>query len=80
MSTYVFTGPTLSPADASAELDAIYMPPVAQGDVYRVCRKRPIAIGIIDGYFRSTFLSPYGEFAGFASMVAGSVLCRELGL
>ena len=37
-------------------------------------------VGIIDGYFHSKFLSPYGEFAGFASAVAGSVLCRELGL
>ena len=37
-------------------------------------------VGIIDGYFRSVVLSPYGEFMGFASMVAGSVLCRELGL
>ncbi len=37
-------------------------------------------VGIIDGYFRSVVLSPYGEFMGFGSMVAGPVLCRELGL
>ncbi len=37
-------------------------------------------VGIIDGYFRSIILSPFGEFMGFASMVAGSVICRELGL
>ena len=37
-------------------------------------------VGIIDGYFRSVVLSPYGEFMGYGSMVAGSVLCRELGL
>ena len=27
------------------------MPPVAQGDIYRAVRRRPRAIGIIDGYF-----------------------------
>jgi hypothetical protein len=51
MSIIVFTGPTL-PADAARrELDAIYLPPVSQGDVYRACAKRPKAIAIIDGYF-----------------------------
>jgi hypothetical protein len=51
MTVYVFTGPTLGAADAHTELDAICLPPVAQGDVYRVARTRPRAIGIIDGYF-----------------------------
>ena len=51
MSVYVFTGPTISAEDAAAELDARYLPPVAQGDVYRVALTRPRAIGIIDGYF-----------------------------
>jgi hypothetical protein len=49
----VFTGPTLPAADARAELDAVYLPPVQQGDVYRAAvRHRPRAIGIIDGYFQ----------------------------
>jgi hypothetical protein len=49
----VFTGPTLPAADARAVLDAIYLPPVRQGDVYRAAvRYRPSAIGIIDGYFQ----------------------------
>lgn len=51
MSVYVFTGPTLSPQEARAELDAIYLPPVSQGDVYRASLTRPRAIGIIDGNF-----------------------------
>jgi hypothetical protein len=54
MSVYVFTGPTISPAEAACELEAIYLPPAADGDVYRVTLKRPLAIGIIDGYFQST--------------------------
>jgi len=54
VSVYVFTGPTISPADARAELDAVYLPPAAEGDVYRAALKRPQAIGIIDGYFQST--------------------------
>lgn len=51
MSVYVFTGPTLSAQEGKAELDAIFLPPAAQGDVYRVSLERPRAIGIIDGYF-----------------------------
>jgi hypothetical protein len=48
----VFIGPTLSPEDAAVTLDAIYLPPVQQGDVYRATmRHHPRAIGIVDGYF-----------------------------
>jgi hypothetical protein len=46
----IFLGPTLAVADARAELDAVYLPPVSAGDVYRLWRRRPQAIGIIDGY------------------------------
>lgn len=53
MSVYIFTGPTICAADAAAELKAIYLPPAAEGDVYRVAQWRPKAIGIIDGYFQS---------------------------
>lgn len=48
---FVFTGPTLSPEEGRRELDAIYLPPAAQGDVYSAARRKPWAIGIIDGYF-----------------------------
>ena len=51
MSVYVFTGPSLSPAEAAKELDAVFLPPASEGDVYRVALKRPKIIGIIDGYF-----------------------------
>ena len=53
MTACVFLGPTLPVAQAHEVLDAEYLPPVRQGDVYRavVCR-RPRAIGIVDGYFR----------------------------
>jgi AraC-like DNA-binding protein len=48
----VFVGPTLPVAEARQILDADYLPPVRQGDVYRaVTRLRPLAVGIIDGYF-----------------------------
>jgi len=53
VSVYVFTGPTISASEASRELEAVYLPPAAEGDVYRVTLKRPQAIGIIDGYFQS---------------------------
>jgi hypothetical protein len=47
---YVFLGPTLAEKDARAELDAVYLPPAAAGDVYRLWQRHPRAIGIIDGY------------------------------
>ncbi|KAA0678891.1 TfuA-like protein [Azospirillum brasilense] len=50
---YVFLGPTLPRAGASRILDATYLPPVAQGDVIRLCERRPRAIGIVDGYFEN---------------------------
>ena len=48
---YIFLGPTLAEKDARAELNAVYLPPVSAGDVYRLWRRRPRAIGIVDGYF-----------------------------
>lgn len=53
MTAYVFTGPSLSAADARSVWHANYLPPAAHGDVYRVALRRPTAIGIIDGYFES---------------------------
>src|SRR6185295_3890747 len=47
----LFTGPTLSPREACQRLEAVCLPPAAQGDVYRASLRRPFAIGIIDGYF-----------------------------
>ncbi|MDH3316026.1 MAG: TfuA-like protein [Gammaproteobacteria bacterium] len=52
MTACVFIGPTLPVAQAREVLDAEYLPPVRQGDVYRaVMRFGPQAVGIIDGYF-----------------------------
>lgn len=51
MKVHIFTGPTLSAEDGLRELDAIYRPPAAQGDVYRAALEEPAVIGIIDGYF-----------------------------
>ena len=49
---FIFTGPTLSPKEAKSHLDAVYLPPVKLGDIYRIVELfKPIAIGIIDGYF-----------------------------
>ncbi len=53
MTVCLFLGPTLPAADASHILDAIALPPVKLGDVYRaVTRHAPQAIGIVDGYFQ----------------------------
>src|SRR5262249_40432572 len=53
MTVCIFLGPTLSLRDARNVLDAVYLPPVQQGDVHRalLCH-RPPAIGIVDGYFQ----------------------------
>jgi len=50
--TVVFSGPTLS-HDKVREIlgDAICLPPVAIGDVYRCMDHNPCCIAIIDGYF-----------------------------
>ena len=51
MSCFVFLGPTLDRDEARATLDAVILPPAAQGDVLRAANERPFAIGIVDGYF-----------------------------
>lgn len=53
MKACVFVGPSLDPESASQELDAIYLPPAAQGDILRISDRAPPAIGLIDGYFSS---------------------------
>ena len=50
----VFRGPTLSASTCAELLDAVFLPPAAQGDVYRAARSAPRAIGIIDGTFERT--------------------------
>lgn len=54
MTAYVFLGPTLPLDDARSVLDAVYLPPVRHGDVWRVAAYcQPSAIAIIDGYFEN---------------------------
>ena len=48
----VFVGPTLDPAQARRWFKATYLPPAACGDLYRATRRRPWAIGLIDGFFQ----------------------------
>ncbi len=48
---YIFTGPTLAKSNLAPPEGIAFLPPAAQGDVYRAARDRPAAIGIIDGYF-----------------------------
>jgi hypothetical protein len=48
---YIFIGPTISQCEAMHWLDATYLPPVSQGDIAGLLRRRPRVIGIIDGYF-----------------------------
>ncbi len=51
MTMCVFIGPTLRREEVAAVCGAVCLPPVAQGDVYRIAQRRPRAIGIVDGYF-----------------------------
>lgn len=53
MTAFVFCGPSLTAEQGRPHLDAIYLPPVAQGDVIRVIARKPTAIGIIDGFFHN---------------------------
>lgn len=52
MNVVIFSGPTISPEDVAGHIDAVCLPPVAQGDVYKALELEPRAIGIIDGYFQ----------------------------
>src|SRR6516165_742713 len=52
MTAVIFLGPTLSVDEARQELDADYLPPAAQSDVYLAARRQPVMIGIVDGYFQ----------------------------
>jgi hypothetical protein len=51
MEAVIFVGPTLPLEAARKQLDAMYCPPAAQGDVLRALANKPRLIGIIDGYF-----------------------------
>jgi hypothetical protein len=55
VSTYVFLGPSLGVDAATATLDAHFLPPVRQGDVYELVRHGMARrICLIDGYFSQT--------------------------
>ncbi len=48
----VFAGPTLPSSADRTLLDATYLPPAAQGDLFKAAEQhQPDVIGIIDGYF-----------------------------
>ncbi|RKH21376.1 hypothetical protein D7X74_01465 [Corallococcus sp. CA047B] len=51
MKVVIFAGPTLHGVKGREELEALYLPPAAQGDLYRAALAKPVAIGLIDGYF-----------------------------
>ena len=53
MNILVFVGPSLQLSEARRELDVTFLPPVSEGDIYRATLERPVAIGIIDGYFEN---------------------------
>ncbi len=53
MRACIFAGPSLPPAARTAIPGVVWHPPAAQGDLYRAALGRPVAIGLIDGYFGS---------------------------
>lgn len=52
MNICIFLGPTLPAQTAAKVLDAVYLPPAAQGDVYLAANDGAEVIGIIDGCFQ----------------------------
>ncbi|UWE12531.1 TfuA-like protein [Actinacidiphila bryophytorum] len=61
MSAVVFIGPSIGRAEAAAELDAEFLPPVKRGDIAELLARPepPDAIGIVDGKFlQSMCISP----------------------
>lgn len=53
MTTYVFLGPSLAVEQATQLLDAVYLPPIQQGDLLRLLDRNPLHVGIVDGYFET---------------------------
>ena len=51
MRAVVFAGPTVTRKDIETGNGVEWRPPARQGDVLRATRERPVAIGIVDGYF-----------------------------
>lgn len=51
MSAVIFAGPSLRDADRRAHPGLEFRPPARQGDLYAAACARPVAIGLIDGYF-----------------------------
>ncbi len=52
MTLVVFAGPSLDRADSNVP-GLTYLPPAAEGDIYRATRESPRAIALIDGYFEA---------------------------
>lgn len=86
MSIVIFSGPTISPQDVAARIDAVCLPPVAQGDIWRAMELEPQAIGIIDGYFQGVPSAWHKEIlwalsrgvAVFGSASMGALRAAEL--
>ena len=53
MRAFIFLGPSLPRNVAHRTLDAVYLPPAAQGDILRLLPQNPEVIGIVDGVFES---------------------------
>lgn len=49
--TFIFIGPSISFGEVPDVSAFNILPPVERGDLYRLLKKKPKAIGIIDGYF-----------------------------
>jgi len=53
MKVLAFLGPTLTPEEAIQYLEAEYLPPAQQGDIYRTGKSSPDVIALVDGYFEN---------------------------
>jgi len=53
MKACIFAGPSLPPTARARVAGVEWLPPAAQGDLYRAAKAGPAAIGLIDGYFGS---------------------------
>lgn len=52
MKPIVFSGPTLNGEKRHSAID--WRGPAARGEIYEAAKQKPVAIGLIDGYFEST--------------------------
>ena len=53
MTVVIFSGPSLPRSEVEDVEGFVWRPPLRQGDLYRAALDRPVALGVVDGFFET---------------------------